>query len=68
MSRDPYTITVPADKKWEITVSLLKYEQAMRKEGYESEATDIIILCDDIEQQIQEQFEQREVHSPTLQD
>lgn len=56
---EPYIIKIPADNKWDVTAGLLKYEQYFRKQGYDSEATDLILLCDDIEHQIQEQVENR---------
>jgi hypothetical protein len=55
MRKDPYTITIPADEQWDVTASLLTYEQFLRESGQPSEAMDIMILCDNIEQQIQQQ-------------
>jgi hypothetical protein len=59
MRKDPYTITIPADEQWDVTASLLTYEQSLRESGQPSEAMDIMILCDNIEQQIQQQSHDR---------
>lgn len=68
MSEDPYAITIPANKKWDITASLLKYERCLRKNGFEEKATDLTILCDNIEHQIQEQAKNRESSLHNTQD
>lgn len=56
---DPYTITIPADKKWVLTTGLLHYEQYARHHGATDLATDLILLCDDIEHQLQHQIHDR---------
>lgn len=64
MRKDPYTITIPVDEQWDVTASLLAYERSLRESGQPSEAMNIMILCDNIEQQIQQQSHDRRPPPP----